>query len=46
MLTPEDTTRLREHIMRMTDVLCLSAITVHGLVLQWLDAEGVPVMSG
>ena len=30
-------------IMRVTDVLCLSAVTIHGLVLEWLDAEGVDV---
>ena len=46
MLTPVDTTRLSEHIMRMTDVLCLSAVTVHGLVLEWLDAEGLDVRPG
>ena len=43
MLTPADTTRLSEHIMRVTDVLCLSAVTIHGLVLEWLDAEGLDV---
>ena len=43
MLTPADTTRLSDHIMRVTDVLCLSAITIHGLVLEWLDAEGLDV---
>ena len=36
-------TRLSEYIMRVTDVLCLSAITIHGLVLKWLDAEGLDV---
>ena len=29
--------------MRVTDVLCLSAVTIHGLVLEWLDAEGLDV---
>ena len=43
MLTPADTTRLSEHIMQVTDVLCLSAVTIHGLVLEWLDAEGLGV---
>ena len=43
MLAPTDTTRLSEHTMRVTDVLCLSAITIHGLVLEWLDAEGLDV---
>ena len=46
MLTPADTTRLSEHIMKVTDVLCLSAVTVHGLVLEWLDAEGLDVRPG
>ena len=41
MLSPADMTRLSEHIMRVTDVLCLSAVTVRGLVLEWLDAEGL-----
>ena len=27
----------------MTDVLCLSAVTIRGLVLEWLDAEGLDV---
>ena len=43
LLTPADTTRLSEHIMKVTDVLCLSAVTIHGLVLEWLDAEGLDV---
>ena len=43
MLSPADMTRLSEHIMRVTDVLCLSAVTVHGLVLEWRDAEGLDV---
>ena len=43
MLSPADMTRLSEHIMRVTDVLCLSAVTIHGLVLEWLDAEGLDV---
>ena len=29
LLSPADTTRLSEHIMRVTDVLCLSAVTIH-----------------
>ena len=46
LLTPANTTRLSEHIMRITDVLCMSAVTIHGihgLVLEWLDAEGLDV---
>ena len=31
--------RLSEHIMKVTDVLCLSAVTIRGLVHEWLDAE-------
>ena len=27
--------------MKVIDVLCLSAVTIHGLVLEWLDAEGL-----
>ena len=33
-------------IMKVTDVLCLSAVTIHGLVLEWLDAEGLDVRPG
>ena len=29
--------------MEVTDVLCLSAVTIRGLVLEWLDAEGLDV---
>ena len=29
--------------MKVTDVLCLSAVTTHGLVLEWLHAEGLDV---
>ena len=43
LLSPADMTRLSEHIMKVTDVLCLSAVTIHGLVLEWLDAEGLDV---
>ena len=43
MLSPADTTRLSEHIMKVTDVLCLSAVTIHGLVLEWLGAEELDV---
>ena len=43
MLSPADMTRLSEHIMKLTDVLCMSAVTIHGLVLEWLDAEGLDV---
>ena len=41
MLSPAGMTRLSEHIMRVTDVLCLSAATVRGLVHEWVDAEGL-----
>ena len=30
----------------MTDVLCLSAVTIRGLVHDWLDAEGLGVRPG
>ena len=30
-----------KYIMRVTDVLCLSAVTVHGSALEWLDAMGL-----
>ena len=36
-----DVTRLSEHILRVTDVLCLSAVTIRGLVHEWLDADDV-----
>ena len=32
-------TRLSEHILRVTDVLCFSAVTIRNLVQVWLDAE-------
>ena len=35
-----------EHIMRVTDVLCLSVVTIHGLALEWLDAEELDVRPG
>ena len=34
LLSPADMTRLSEHIMKVTDVLCLSAVTIRGLVLE------------
>ena len=40
LLSPADMTRLSEHILRVSDVLCLSAVTIRSLVLEWLDAEG------
>ena len=46
LLSPADMTRLSEHILRVTDVLCLSAVTIRGLVLEWLDAEGLDVRPG
>ena len=39
LLSSADMTRLSEHIMRVTDVLCLSAVTIRGLVHGWLDSE-------
>ena len=46
LLSPADTTRLSEHIMRVSDVLCLTAVMIRGLVLEWLDAEGLDVRPG
>ena len=43
LLSPAKLTRLSDHIMRATDVLCLSAVTIRGLVHEWLDAEGLDV---
>ena len=43
LLSHADMTRLSEHILRVSDVLCLSAVTIRGLVLEWLDAEGFDV---
>ena len=37
---PADMTRLSEHIMEVTDDMCLSAVAFRGMVLEWLDAEG------
>ena len=34
LLSPGDKTRLSEHILRVTDVLCLSAVTIRGLVYE------------
>ena len=39
LLSPTNTTRS----LRVSDVLCLSTITIHGLVLYWLDVEGLDV---
>ena len=36
-----DMTRLSEHVMRVFDVLCLSAVTIRGLVRDFLDVEGL-----
>ena len=41
LLSPADMTLLSEHIMGVTDVLCLCAVTIRSLVLEWLDAEGL-----
>ena len=46
LLSPADMTRLSEHILRVTDVLCLRAATIRGLVCDWLDAEGLYVRPG
>ena len=46
LLSPADVTRLSEQILRVTDVLCLSGLTIRGLVLDWLDAEGHDVRPG
>ena len=46
LLSPADMTRLGEHIMRVTDVLSLSAVTIRGLVHDWLDAQGLDVRPG
>ena len=46
LLTPADMTRLSEHIMKVTDVLCLSAVTIRGLVYEWLDEAGLDVRPG
>ena len=32
--------------MRVTDVLCLSAVTVRSLVHEWFDAEGLDIRPG
>ena len=37
-------TRLSEHIMKVTDVLCLSAVTIRGH--EWLDVQGLDVRPG
>ena len=41
LLSPADMTRHSEHNMRVTDVLCFSAVTIKSLVHEWLDAEGL-----
>ena len=46
MLSPADMTRLSEHIMRVTDVLCPCAVTIRGFVHEWLDAEELDVRPG
>ena len=43
LLSPADMTRLSERIMRVTDALCLSSVTIRDLVREWLDAEGLDV---
>ena len=40
LLSPTDVTRLSEHMMRVSDVLCFSAVTIRSLVHDWLEAEG------
>ena len=44
LLSPADVTQLSEHILRVTNVLC--GLTIHSLVLDWLDAEGHDVRPG
>ena len=41
-----DMTRLSEYIMRVSDVLCLSAVTIRGLVYEWFETEGLNVRPG
>ena len=43
LLSLADMIPLSEHIMRVTDVLCLSTVTIRGLVYDWLGAEGLDV---
>ena len=43
MLSPSDVTRLSEHNLRVSDVWCLSGVTIRSLVREWLDAEGLDV---
>ena len=43
---PPDVTRLSDHITRVSDVLCLSAVTIRSLVHDWLEAEGHDVCPG
>ena len=43
LLSPTDMTRLSDHIMRVSGVLCLSAVTIRGLVHEWFDTEGLDV---
>ena len=46
LLSPADMTRPSEHIMRVSGVVCLSAVTIRGLAHDWLDAEGLDVRLG
>ena len=46
LVSPRDMIQLGEHTMRVTDVLCLSAVTIRGLVLEWLDTEELDVRPG
>ena len=39
-------TQVSEHNMRVTDVLCLSGVTIRTLVYEWLDTEGLEVRPG
>ena len=41
MLLPADMIRLSEHIMWVSDVLCLSAVTIRGLEHDWLELHSV-----
>ena len=46
LLSPADMTRLNEHITRVSDVLCLSAVTISSLVRDSLEAQVLDVRPG
>ena len=45
-LSPADTTRLSEHILRVTDVLCFSAMTIRGLFARKARLRGTRLWLG